>query len=236
MPIFYAPTDQIVVVAAADRCIGQAESRLTQGSAFESSRHELSDIQFGSSTYPLKRTLTGTYLRAKEEFLVDGLSPDFVGKGSTASEAYEDFCLQFHVGVQGLIYKRPFEMTDEDASIWAKINSVVDMTVFKNRSPLLVEQYGVVGHGQRSYPCKIKWDNGFTEAIDLRQVLKSDFVSYRPGQPIKAIVRRNPITRELIDIPFIETVASLPSVSEMQESGFVDQVLNAEPFPETEWD
>ena len=236
MPILYAPTDQIVAVAAADLCIDQAESRLTQGSAFESSRHELSDIQFGNSTYPLKRTLTGSYLRAKEEFLVDGLSPDFVGKGSTASEAYEDFCLQFHAGVQGLIYKRPFEMTDEDASLWTKINNVADITVFKNRTPLVVEQYGVVSHDQRSYPCKIKWDNGFTETIDLRQVLKPDFVSYRPGQPIKAIVRRNPITREIIDIPFIEMLALLPSVAEMQESGFVDQVLNGDSFPEAEWD
>lgn len=232
----FSPTDQIVAVRPTDLCIDHVESRLLNGRVFESSRQELSDIKFGNSRYPLKRTLNGMYLRAKEEFLVDGLSPDFVGKGSTASVAYEDFCLQFHVGVQGLLYKRAFEMTAEENTLWTKISNVMDVTVFRNCTPLIVEQYGVVSHGQRAYACKIKWDNGFSESIDLRRVLAPDFVNFRPGQPVKAIVRRNPITREIVDIPYIEMVASLPTFKEMEESGFVDQVLNSKPFPASEWD
>jgi len=53
---------------------------------------------------------------------------------------------------------------------------------------------------------------------------------------VKAIVRRNPVTRELIDIPYVQKVSPLPSEADLVASGFVDQVYNAEPFPEADWD
>ncbi len=236
MPIVAPNIDQIVAVAPADLFVEQAQQRLTQHSAFESSRVELSNIEFGSLTYRLKRTLIGTFLRAKEQFLVDELSPEIVGNGHSASEAYEDFCLQFHSRIQDLMYMRPFEMSVREVSRWERIKALVDITVFKNRTPMVVVQYGIVKHGKRSHPSKIQWDNGYLESIDLRQVMKPDFVNYRPGQPVKAVVRRNPITREIIDIPFIEKVSSLPSPKELCVGGFVEQVLNAEPFPEADWD
>lgn len=127
-------------------------------------------------------------------------------------------------------------MTATDSAVWKKIRSVVDVTVYRNRTPLVAEQYGVVSYGQTSRPCKIKWDNGFTEAVDIRRVNSPDFVRYTPGQPIKAIVRRNPMTRELIDIPYIQRIAALPTEKDLVTSGFVEQVLNAEPFPDADWD
>lgn len=233
MPIDLQSTQ---IVAVADCDLSNQEARLSQRRVFESSRYELSEIICGYSRYPLKRILGATYLRSREEFLVEGLSPEIVGHGSSAEDARNDFCLKFHSLFQDLIYKRPFEMTATDSAVWNKIRSVVDVTVYRNRTPLVSEQYGVVGYGKTSRPCKIKWDNGFTEDVDIRKVNSPDFVRYLPGQPVKAIVRRNPITRELIDIPYIQRVAALPTEADLVTSGFVEQVLNSEPFPDADWD
>jgi hypothetical protein len=96
--------------------------------------------------------------------------PRDVGRGNSAEEARDDFCLKFHSLFQDLTYKRPFEMTATDSPVWKKIRSVGDVTDYRNRMPLVAEQYGVVSYGQTSRPCKIKWDNGFTEAVDIRRV------------------------------------------------------------------
>ncbi len=205
-------------------------------SAFETSKFPVSDIRFGKTVYPLRRVLAAMYLRAKEELLVEGLSPELVGRGKSASTALDDFSLHFHQCVQSLIFKRDFELTDEEKTTWNKINKLVYITVFINRTPLVVQQYGVISHGMVSYPCKIKWDNGYTEPIDLRVVNSSDFVNYAPGQSVRAIVKRNPITREIVDIPFIEKVRSLPSNAEMEADGFLEDVLNGEQFPSIDWD
>jgi hypothetical protein len=233
MPIDLQSTQ---IVAVADWNLSNQEARLSQRSVFESSRYEMSEVLCGYTRYPLKRTLLATYLRSREEFLVEGLSPEIVGHGNSAEEARDDFSLKFHSLFQDLIYKRPFEMTATDSVVWRKIRSVVDVTVYRNRTPLVSEQYGVVGYGQTFRPCRIEWDNGFTEAIDIRKVNSPDFVRYLPGQPVRAVVRRNPMTRELIDIPYIQRVAALPTEKDLVTSGFVEQVLNSEPFPDADWD
>jgi hypothetical protein len=224
------------IVAVADCNPFNRSNRLFQVSVFESSRQMLSEIVCGFVSYPLRRPLRATYLRSREEFLVDGLNPEVVGRGATSEEACDDFQLNFHSLFQDLFYKRPFEMSTKDSLIWNRIKDIVDVTVYRNRMPLVVEQYGVVSYGQLSVPCKIKWDSGHTESIDVRKVANADFVRYLPGQPIKAIVRRNPVTRELIDVPYIQKIATLPSEADLVASGFVEQVLSAEPFPDADWD
>jgi hypothetical protein len=224
------------IVAVADWDLPDQEARLSQRSLFASSQYGLSEIVYGYAIYPLKRTLRATYLRSREEYLVEGLSPEISGHGNSAEDARENFCLNFHSLFQELIYKRPFEMTASDSFIWKKIKGVVDVTVYRNRTPIVVEQYGVVSHGQTSRPCEIKWDNGYTEAVDIRNIDSAEFVRYRPGQPVKAIVRRNPMTRELIDIPYIQRVAALPTKTDLVTNGFVEKVLTSEPFPDADWD
>ncbi len=233
MPIELQSTQ---IVAVADWDLSIQEARLSQRSVFESSRYELPEIVYGYTHYPLKRILRATYLRSREEFLVEGLSPEIVGRGNSAEDARDDFCLNFHSLFQELIYKRPFEMTATDSTNWKKIQDVVDVTVYRNRTPLVAEQYGVVSYGKTARPCMIKWDNGFTETVDIRNVNSPDFVRYLPGQPIKAIVRRNPMTRELIDIPYIQKAAALPTNADLVDCGFVEKVLNTEPFPDADWD
>ncbi len=163
--------DQVASVRPLDYSADFQERLLSVSDAFETSVCWMSEVSFGTFVYPAKSPLRGYFIRAKAEFVVDGLSPDFVGAGEDVDTAREDFCKKMHAGIQELIYKRPFELNDVELERWRKINDAIDITVFKNSTPLVVQQYGIVSHGMRSYPCKIKWDNGYTESIDLRMVL-----------------------------------------------------------------
>lgn len=224
------------VVRAMDYSAEYQERMLDISDAFETSVHSMSTVRFGTFVYPAKKALQCYFIRAKQEFVVEGLSPDFVGKGATIETAREDFCHSLHAGIQELIYKRPFEFPPNESERWQRINDAIDITVFKNHTPLVVQQYGTVSYGKLSEPCQIKWDNGYTEQVDLRQVLTPDFVTYCSGQPIMAVVRRDPVSRTIVDIPYVTPSRSLPSVKEMEASGFIDKVLNSDPFPVADWE
>ena len=224
------------VVQSAETSVDLSENLLGLSSAFETAVCHMSSVQFGQVRYPLRGLLKCYFIRAKEEFVAEGLSPEFVGKGSTLERAQDDFCENLHAGIQSLIYRRPFELSSVESELWRKLETVVDITVFKNRTPIVLQQYGVVMHGHLDRPCKIRWDNGYTEDIDLRRVGSPDFINFETGQPIFAVVRRNPISREIIDIPVVKRTNPLPAVQEMKESGFKDAVLNSPSFPESDWD
>ncbi|MDA8563643.1 hypothetical protein N9L06_04235 [Mariniblastus sp.] len=228
--------DHGAIVQTIDYSVDQSQRLLDVSEAFETSLHSLSEINFGNFCYPLKRVLKGYFIRAKQEFVVERLSPSFVGNGNCVADAKDDFCQKLHIGIQALINKRPFELTETEANDWTTIGDVVDITVFKNSTPLVVQQYGVVSHGMISRPCKIQWDNGHTDAIDLRIVGTPDFINFAPGQPIRALVRRDPVTRDIIDIPHVEKVTPLRSPQQIEESGLLERIGDSADLPETEWD
>jgi hypothetical protein len=228
--------EQSAIVQTVDYSVDHCQRLLRVTEQFETSIHPMEEIQFGSFCYPLKRILKGYFIRSKNEFVVEALSPHFVGIGNDIDEAKADFCQKIHSGIQANMYKRPFEFTVAEKTEWDAVGDVVDVTVFKNKTPLVVQHYGVVSHGMLSYPCKIQWDNGHTETIDLRLVGTPDFVNYVPGQPIRALVRRDPVTREIIDIPFVEKVSPLRSPQQIVDSGLLERIGDPADLPETEWD
>ena len=228
--------EQSAIVQTIDYSVDHCQRLLRVTEAFETSIHALEEIRFGRFCYPLKRILKGYFIKSKSEFVAEGLSPHFVGTGDDADTAKADFCQKVHSGIQANMYKRPFEFTASETVEWEAIGDVVDVTVFKNKTPVVVQHYGVVRHGMLSYPCKIQWDNGYTEAIDLRLVGTPDFVNFAPGQPIRALVRRDPVTREIIDIPHVEKVAPLRSPQQIVESGLLQRITDPATLPETEWD
>ena len=155
MPLIYDANSITPMYAQVTEFASDRAARDSNPSAYETSRHTFSQVKFGNVVYPLRRPLSAMYLRSKEELLVDGLSPDLMGHGESASKAIEDFALNFHQCIQSLIFKRDFELTGEERILWQKINNTVDVTVFRNRTPLVVQHYGIVGHGTVSYPSRI---------------------------------------------------------------------------------
>jgi len=216
--------------------IQKMENPLLLGSEFDTSRVELPELQVGSIKYPLRGKLSGRYIRALGELFVDGVSPVFVGKGSSEQEAIDDFSLRVHADFQDLLYKRPFEMDTDELSKWQKINEIIDVTVYRNITPVVVRQFGVVQFGSLPYPSQIRWDNDHVESVHPAQVDSPDFITFKPGQPIEAFVVRNSLTRELIRISNITRTRSLRTSGEIKKSGLAERIGTSADLPDANWD
>ena len=106
MPI--SPEFQQVVYIERFSC-HRLEGQLHHNSLFDESRVELTELKVGATRYPLRRALSGKFVRFLEELVVDGVSPMVVGEGKSPHEALEDFAAKFHAAFQDLFFKRPFE-------------------------------------------------------------------------------------------------------------------------------
>lgn len=216
--------------------VQQTGDLLPHGSVFDASRVELTELRVGSIVYPLRGELTGRYVRALEELFVDGVSPVFVGEGRSAQEATESFSLGVHASFQELLYKRSFEMTAEERIKWRTVNEIIDVTVYRNTTPIVVRQIGEVSWGRLSYPSRIQWDNGYTESVHPRQVDSPDFITFKPGQPVEAVVVRDPLSRELIRVLHISRTRRLRTAAEIEDSHLVAKVGTGEDLPDADWE
>lgn len=228
--------DQPQIVHHAQFSTRQEELLQVRGGIYDAGSVEISELAVGNTVYPLRSKLNGSYYRSEKQLHVSPLSPTFIGEGDSAREAISDLNRKVHVAFQELIYKRPFEMNTEDRKAWKLIGDVIDVTLYRNRTPILVRQFGVILYQQRSYPTGIRWDNDFREDIDLEQVAVNDFVTYKHGQPIEAVTERHPLTRELISIPFIRRVSSLRSVREIENDGLIERIGSSSDLPTATWD
>jgi hypothetical protein len=172
----------------------------------------------GGVSYPLRRMFVGRYYRFLEQLIVDGVSPLIVGRGTSESTAKEDFCLQIHCAIQDLLGKRPFELSNQDKQLLAIIDRFVDLTVLRNTQPIQVRQYGKVTRA-RPYPEEIEWENGTKDIVPVSVVLTPEYVTYKPGQPVEALVERDPMTFRLRRIVHIKKckASRIRSNSEDQE-------------------
>jgi hypothetical protein len=191
--------NSVALVASADLSITQnaVTSRLRRLPDYNSV--QLSRIDVGDVTYPIRRTLQGRYYRSLEQFLVDGWSPAVIGHGESESIAIKDFELRVHSLVQELLAKRPFEFSEDDKQALAQVERYIDLTVFRNTHPVRTRQFGIVSK-VRPFPTEIKWENGSIDAISLESVANAEFVNFKAGQPLEAIVERDPRTFRLMRI------------------------------------
>jgi hypothetical protein len=216
--------------------IGLGMRQLSRESVFDTGRVELTELRVGSIVYPLRHELTGRYVRALEELFVQGVSPVFVGKGASEREAIDDFSLQVHADFQELLYKRPFEMDADEVSRCRTLNEIIDVTVYRNLTPVVVRQFGEVRFGSLPYPSQIRWDNGFTESVHPRQVNSADFITFKPGQPIEAVVVRKPLTRELIQVAHITRARRLRTPNEIAKAGLAERIGTSADLPDADWE
>ncbi len=195
----------------------------------------ITNISIGDTRYPMRQACVGTYFRALEELSVQGVSPHIVGKGKSAEEASNDFCLKVHATLQSLINKRPFEMTDEDQLKLDVISQFIDVTVYQNTTPIKVRQFGRIRRA-RPYPESVAWDDGRVEQVPIDKVEDSDYVTYRSGQPFEAVVQRDPITFELIRIVSIERRHESHRMPAEEESQLLDEIGSLKNLRQnTEW-
>jgi len=191
--------------------------------ANEDQKVHIPRIVVGATRYPMRRPLVGTYFRALRELTVEGLSPLFIGEGDSAEAAKEDFCLKVHAAVQELIHKRPFEMTEHDKLIWNMLNEFIDVTVYRNTTPIVVRQFGKIMR-TRPFPVQVAREDGRTETVTVKDVDDDDYVTYRAGQPFEAIVHRDPLTSRLMRVVHINRRSEPQRLDSGEEKQLLDEI------------
>jgi len=174
----------------------------------------LSEIQIGETCYRLRDSIRGKFLPADEGtcvFWVKGFSPQFMGKGSRAHDAYRDWRDQVHEAFQELYGKRSFEMTEEELARWQILEDMIDVVGYHNETPIVVRQIGQVMQA-RPLPRRIKWIDGTTEPINLED-MPGEFARYKPGQPFEADVERDPVTWKIRKVRFVRRIGSVPALA-----------------------
>jgi len=205
------------------------------GNRFDATVVALSELTIGHIRYPLRRRLEGQYFPITEELIVEGFGTSFTGHGNSLAEAVDDFRLTVHQRFQELMYRRSFELTGQDAEDWTLLCCMIDETSFRNALPVQMRQFGEVQFCKRSRPHAIRWDSGHLEVIDPALVHSPEYLTFKHGQPVEAVVERDRLTDAIVAIPFITRVRSLRSGHAIQND------LNAKigsslDYPETDWD
>lgn len=198
-------------------------------------RSTLDEIQVAGVTYPLRRSSTVSFIPGIGEFLVEGFSPAFVGHGATFEAARRDWLLSIHSGFQELLHKRPFEMSPDDVYRWSVLSSRIDVTVYRNQTPIQVRQYGRISQA-RPYPRQIQWENGERESINVEQVASPDFVTFKSGQPVEAIVARDPVNFRLLGIVHIERRSTPSRLPSREEAELLESIGSTTALPAASWE
>lgn len=199
-------------------------------------RSMLTEIRVAGVIYPLRQSCASDFIPVIGDFLVEGFSPTFVGHGATYSEARDDWALSVHAAFQELQYKRPFEMTAEDSEKWSLLSSRIDVTVFRNQIPIRVREYGRIERSRHSYPDMIRWENGTKEAITLGQVDSPNFVTYKVGQPIEAVVARDPVNFRLIQIVYVQRRSEATRLPSKEETELLQTIGSTKNLPSAGWE
>lgn len=195
----------------------------------------LNDVSVADVVYPLRRPCTARFIPSVGEFSVDGFSPTFVGRGATLEEARKAWLLDVHAGFQDLLHKRPFEMTVEDHHRWDVLSSRIDVAVYRNRTPIQVRQFGKITC-TRPYPQQIQWENGERESISIEQVASPDFIMFKSGQPIEAIVARDPVDFRLLRIVHVERRSTPSRLSAAEEAELLKSIGSTRSLPAADWE
>ena len=216
-------TNTSTIVAVADFTVGNNAKSLNRPQTIDFRTAVIPQVEVGGVSYPLRKPFKGRYYRYLEQLIVEGISPLMVGRGASENVAKEDFCIQIHSAIQDLLGKRPFELTNQDKQLFATIDRFVDVTVFRNTHPIQVRQFGRISKA-RPYPEEIEWENGTKDFVPLSLVVTPEYVSYKPGQPVEAVVERDPMTFRLRRIVHINKCKASRCWSTKEDAEFMNSI------------
>ena len=198
-------------------------------------RSTFSELCVAGTRYPLRAPSSASYIPVAGEFLVEGFSPLFVGRGASQDEARENWLLGVHATFQELLFRRPFEMTTDDRQKWSVLSARIDVVVYRNQTPIPVRQFGKISKA-RPYPQQIRWENDEREAIRIDQVASPDFITFKAGQPFEAVVDRDPVDFHLLRIVHIERRSEPARLSANEEAELLASIGSATTLPAAGWE
>lgn len=175
------------------------------------------DMRIGETYYRLIGPMTVSYIPTAEGWTcyADGLI-GWLGSGGTPEQAFDELKVQLHTAFQILLEKRPFEMSEEEHSKWVQLTSVIDLLYYRTTTPLTTHEIGQVSFGMVNRPHHVEWINGKVDRIRPEKA-PGDLMSCAPSQWIEAVVRRDPLSFEILEIESIRKIRfHKPSESQLR--------------------
>jgi hypothetical protein len=233
------PIDRPSIVRNVLSSAAGRDERSREDDRFDVSRQPLpTELAVGDTVYRSRSGIIGVFLPghigAQGKFAVPELVPYFVGRGRNFEQGFADWLNQVHSRFQDLYYKRPFEMTREEAEVWAALESVIDVPAYKIYTPLRIRQAGKVV-GYRAYPERIEWEDGQKESVRLDQ-MPGQFAAYKAGQPFEAVVLRDPVDFRLIRVTDVRRTSGLPMMKRDEFDGLISRIPTTASLPDADWD
>ena len=109
-------------------------------------------------------------------------------------------------------------MDDESRSKWVQLTSLIDLLYYRTTTPLTTYEIGRISFGKIAHPRHIEWINGKSDLIEPDKV-PGELMSCWTGQWIDAVVRRDPVSHQLLEIESIRRIRfHMPSESELKSA------------------
>jgi hypothetical protein len=234
MSLTIAPEVAYVSTASTHELVG-SESNCGNASSlqdFDILRTRIDELQYGKNRYPLWRPIVGRLLpepfSERYRFQIDGLT-SVAGDGETPRDAIEVFRERFHIRIQDLLAKRPFEMKPDEKIAWSEIRQLVNVELYRHELPILMRQFGEV-LSVRPSKWSVRWEGTGREFVDL-QDFPGDFASYHVGQPFEAFVERDQQTMRINHVYQVKRTKNLTHRDEADDDAFANSLQSNKNMP-----
>lgn len=157
----------------------------------------------------------------------DALGSELVGRGSTADEAIQDWRKRFRMTAQRFMEMRPFEMTEADSELWARLQAVIDVPRYKATKPMVIRQVGAVVK-KRPGLIVVVWEDGARERVDP-DVFDETFSRFGVGQAFEATVTRNAYTFRMLRADAVRKLSAVRLASPDKVNALWDRVVGDAP-------
>jgi hypothetical protein len=202
----------------------------------KSRKEPIETIQVGNTEYKLRKPSSTDAMPVADgtwEFRVDAIGQRFVGRGTTISEARNDFRLLIHSTFQSLVRIRPFRMTEEQIADWKALDIAIDVEEYWRTVPIALREVGFVSSSRRGN-WQVTWlDGRLIEEVNANQV-PDEFFSYVENQWFEAIVERDPGSRKLRRLIYVQQVDPVRQLTEDERKTWFDSLPGSDSLPKSD--
>ncbi len=194
-------------------------------------------FEVGQTVYPLRQRVSGVISPGQDCFQLHmkGLTPVFIGTGSTPARAELDLKGQIHGIFQQLYGKRPFQMTEQERAAWTLLEQVIDVRRYSEETPVEGREIGVVlwfrnskfGIGSH---IKVRWLAGREELVPVGRASR-ELASLRPGCWFEAVVQREPVSDKLRRVLFAEKIDPVKPMKVSEAQAYWDAIPTIKDLP-----